>query len=158
MKYINSEVTFREIPDEISLCFNITNCPNRCPDCHSKWLWDDTGIELTATILIETIKQNPGITCVCFMGGDANLNELSTLIQVLKYTEPTLKVAWYTGHNDLWSIPSNFPISNIDYVKTGKFVKELGPLNKPTTNQRMWKRDGDILIDITERFWKNTFI
>ena len=35
LKYLNCQVTFAEVPDEISLCINITNCPNRCPGCHS---------------------------------------------------------------------------------------------------------------------------
>ena len=26
LKYVNTEITFAEVPDEISLCINISNC------------------------------------------------------------------------------------------------------------------------------------
>ena len=38
LKYVDSQITFREIPDEITLCINISNCPFRCKGCHSKEL------------------------------------------------------------------------------------------------------------------------
>ena len=47
LKYTTAEVTFREIPDEITLCINISNCPIHCADCHSKELWGDIGTELS---------------------------------------------------------------------------------------------------------------
>ena len=40
-------ITFSEVPDEISLCINISNCPIKCPDCHSKFLWENIGKEIT---------------------------------------------------------------------------------------------------------------
>ena len=41
MKYVSTEVVFVEIPNEITLAINISGCKIRCPDCHSKYLWDD---------------------------------------------------------------------------------------------------------------------
>ena len=38
LKYLDTMVTFSEIPDEVTLCINLTNCPYHCPDCHSKEL------------------------------------------------------------------------------------------------------------------------
>lgn len=70
LKYSNYEVTFAEIPSEITLCINLTNCPHKCVGCHSPWLREDTGTPLTYGELIKLIKQNTGISCVCFMGGD----------------------------------------------------------------------------------------
>lgn len=35
LKYSNYEVTFAEVPDEISLTLNLTNCPYMCENCHS---------------------------------------------------------------------------------------------------------------------------
>ena len=51
-------VVFEEIPDEITLAINITNCPCKCPGCHSKFLWDDNGTELTVEVLHKLIKEN----------------------------------------------------------------------------------------------------
>ena len=36
LKYANFDVVFQEVPDEVTLAINITNCPNQCPGCHSK--------------------------------------------------------------------------------------------------------------------------
>ena len=47
LKYYNSMITFSEVPDEISLCINISNCPIKCPDCHSNFLWEKIGKEIT---------------------------------------------------------------------------------------------------------------
>ena len=47
LKYYNTMVVFREIPDEITLAINITNCPCHCKGCHSQFLWEDTGTPLT---------------------------------------------------------------------------------------------------------------
>ena len=47
LKYTDSQITFSEIPDEITLCINISNCPFKCKGCHSKELWEDVGKELT---------------------------------------------------------------------------------------------------------------
>ena len=44
----------------------------------------------------------------------------------------------------------------IDYVKVGPYKEDLGPLNKRTTNQRLYKMVDGVKIDITERFWKNS--
>ena len=47
IKYKETQVTFSEVPDEISLCINISNCPHRCKGCHSPYLQEDVGYELT---------------------------------------------------------------------------------------------------------------
>ena len=82
VKYYNSMVVFEEIPNEITLAINITNCPCHCKGCHSQFLWEDVGTDLTFEELDRIIKENDGITCVCFMGGDSNpcyINELADL-------------------------------------------------------------------------------
>ena len=41
IKYYNAMVVFEEIPNEITLAINITNCPCHCKGCHSQFLWED---------------------------------------------------------------------------------------------------------------------
>ena len=43
LKYVNTDIVFQEIPDEVTLAVNISNCPCRCPGCHSEYLWEDVG-------------------------------------------------------------------------------------------------------------------
>ena len=57
LKYHSTYIGFREIPDEISLCINLTNCPNNCKGCHSPWLLEDIGIPLTYNEILNLIKR-----------------------------------------------------------------------------------------------------
>ena len=47
LKYESILVTFTEVPDEISLCFNLTLCPYHCQGCFEPWLAEDSGTILT---------------------------------------------------------------------------------------------------------------
>lgn len=148
LKFLETLVTFSEVPDEISLCINITNCPCHCPDCHSKHLWADTGEELTESALIHLINKNKYISCVCLMGGDANVQAVNNLAKVIKNNN--LKSAWYSGQT---KIHKDIDINNFDYIKIGPYIKERGPLNNPNTNQVLFNIVDGNLIDITNKFW-----
>ena len=154
LKYANFDIVFQEVPDEVTLAINITNCPNQCPGCHSKYLWDDVGKKLDINELEGLVSQyKSGITCVCFMGGDAEPKEVADLARQLKTSHSNLKMAWYSGKNEL---PENIATDHFDYIKVGRYVAELGPLDCVTTNQRMMKRLADGRVkDITEWFRKN---
>ena len=151
LKYIDTSIVFQEVPDEITLAISITNCPNHCPDCHSKYLWEDTGDDLTIDALNAIIlKYKDGITCVCFMGGDRNKYEVYRLAKYIKDNYPILKIAWYTGQDQ---IDSDFPWDNFDYIKVGRYIKERGSLDNPNTNQYMLKKQNDKWVDITDKFY-----
>ena len=160
MKYVDVLVGFREIPDEICLCINISNCPNNCPGCHSDYLKEDIGEILDCDNLINLIDSNRGVTCVAFMGGDKEPCQISILADVVKATYDNLKVAWYSGKSEIPDcISSN--LHNFDYIKLGPYIEEKGGLNNPNTNQRLYEvnRLSKIpekwdLKDITYKFWK----
>ena len=155
LKYTTTMVTFSEIPDEVSLVINLSNCPYHCPACHSKELWEDVGTRLDIGKLIDLITANKGISCVCFMGGDSDLEELYNLFKFMPLLFTHLKVAWYTGREN---VPKDLP--PIDYIKIGPYKEEFGPINVSTTNQKMYKFDkrNFYIADpeiITSKFWKN---
>ena len=154
LKYANFDIVFQEVPDEVTLAINISNCPNQCVGCHSKYLWDDIGDTLDKNALDELVsKYRTGITCVCFMGGDADPYDVANLAMYLKNKYQDLKTAWYSGKNEL---PEAFHSETFDYIKTGRYDARFGPLNSITTNQRMVKRLADGRVkDITSRFQKN---
>ena len=154
VKFVDTMVTFSEFPDEISLCINISNCPCFCKECHSSYLSEDIGTLLTMRKLKELIEKNEGITCVGFMGGDAEPHYINTLAQQVKESTD-LKVGWYSGRQELdKSINSKW----FDYIKLGPYIEEKGPLNNPNTNQKMYKithnKSSNTLINITNKFWK----
>ena len=153
LKYVNTDVVFQEIPDEVTLAINISNCPCHCPGCHSRYLWEDVGMPLDTCALDDFISQyGSDITCIAFMGGDSDPKGVNMLAQYIHEEYPMYKVAWYSGR---LRIPSMVCKTDFDYIKIGPYIRHLGPLNKPTTNQRMYHQtDNGTFEDITERFWK----
>lgn len=153
LKYVNTDVVFQEIPDEVTLAINISNCPCHCPGCHSRYLWEDVGMPLDTCALDDFISQyGSDNTCIAFMGGDGDPKGVNMLAQYIHEEYPMYKVAWYSGR---LRIPSIVCKTDFDYIKIGPYIRHLGPLNKPTTNQRMYHQtDNGTFEDITERFWK----
>lgn len=150
LKYVDTKVTFSEVPDEISLCINISNCSCHCKNCHSPYLAEDIGEPLDLQHLTNLIDSNKGITCVCIMGGDANSSEVDDIAQDIKEYYPKLKVAWYSGKQEL---SKDINLEFFDFIKLGPYIEELGPLNNRTTNQRFYKVSNGELVDITSRFY-----
>lgn len=149
LKYITTAITFAEIPDEITLCINITGCPNRCPGCHSPFLWENKGKDLSQRTLEQFIKENSGISCVCLMGGDQDPFIINLLGEVIHKTGK--KSAWYSGKEE---ISPEIDLKNFDFIKVGPYIEELGGLDNPITNQKFYKVVGTTLEDITYKFWK----
>ena len=158
MKYIDCKVVFKEIPDEVSLAFNISGCPVKCKNCHSKYLWSDTGVELNWSNIVNSIEVNKEvITCVAFMGGDSNLDALSDLAKWIK-NNTELKVCWYSGRD----LSNGVNYDYFDYLKTGPYEKDKGGLDSPTTNQKFYKIKHEskentytVFDDITYKFRNN---
>ena len=151
LKYVDTKVTFAEVPNEISLCINISNCPCACKGCHSSYLAEDIGNELNDDSIKELINNNKGITCICFMGGDSNPLEVDALAHFIKINYP-IKTAWYSGRQEL---SKEINLNNFNFIKLGPYIEDLGPLNSKTTNQRFYKIEEGKLIDITNLFWKD---
>lgn len=153
LKYVNTGIVFQEVPDEVTLAINISGCPCRCPGCHSRYLWEDVGLPLdTATIDHFAEEYGQDITCIAFMGGDADPVAVGMLAQYVHEQHPEFKVAWYSGR---LRIPARVCKTDFDYIKIGPYIRHLGPLNQPTTNQRLYRVSPDgQMEDITSRFWR----
>lgn len=162
MKYVDTKVVFSELPNEITLAINISGCPCACHGCHSSYLAEDIGVPLTCEELSRLIQANRGITAVSFMGGDANPADINRFAHWVK-TQTNLLVGWYSGRQQL---AHEIELSNFNFIKLGPYIAALGPLNSPTTNQRMYEvtvlketdADGNpvyALNDITSYFTKS---
>lgn len=174
LKYTDTQVCFQEVPGEITLCINISNCPCHCKGCHSAYLAEDIGKELEwygcigkskkSEGLSNLIKKNKGITCVCFMGGDNDpkmINELASKIKWHCNNIPeywgNLKVAWYSGRQEL---AKEIDLSNFDFIKLGPYLEEYGPLNCRTTNQKFYSivhtsMGTNKMYNLTHKFWRD---
>lgn len=164
MLFVHSHaISLAEVPNEISLCLNISGCPCKCEGCSEPYLQEDVGESLSWEVLEKLLNKykDHGITCICFMGGDKDHEYLRILLGFL-VMRTDLKVAFYSGldYIDLSLVPY------LDYYKIGRFIlpegepeqwhkKSCGPLNFPWSNQKMFRVYKNCLIDITEEFRKD---
>lgn len=150
--YQGTAVVFAEVPDEVSLAFNIAGCTHRCDGCHSPDLWEYKGEPLSANFERE-LDAHPGITCVCFMGGDQNQQELVELCEIAN--KRGLKTCAWFGVDNFSDVYITL-FTHLDYLKLGSWKKYAGPIKSETTNQRMYKLSGipghRNIEDITWRF------
>ena len=155
LKYTDIKVVFAEVPDEITLAINISGCPCNCENCHSPYLAKDIGERLDFDSLNKIINDNIGVTCISFMGGDASPNDVNSLAKFIRDKYPELKIAWYSGRQEL---SKDINLQNFDYVKLGPYIKDKGPINCKTTNQVLLEVEvvqGKVFTkDITAKFWE----
>lgn len=156
LKYLKLDVVFQEIPDEMSLAIAISGCQVHCRGCNQRELWEDKGYPLDVHTIENMLYNHKGITCLLLLGGE---HDIDSLIEIFQYAHRRIKTAWYCG---LDMIPKDKRgiLQYLDYVKVGRFDPELGPLNDPNTNQRLYilehQGDGNYYeTDITSRFWHN---
>ena len=149
MKFASYDIVFQEVPNEITLAINISNCPNRCVGCHSPHLMEDTGEILDENALEGLLgKYGDAVTCICFMGGDNSPEHILYLAKFVRRFHK--KTAWYSGRSKLYKNAQQC----FDYIKLGKYIEKFGGLNSPTTNQRFYKIENETMIDMTNKFHK----
>lgn len=165
LKYVDTKIVFAEVPNEVTLAINISNCPCHCKGCHSPYLAEDIGTKLTFEELLRLYSRNAGVTCISFMGGDSDPAYINKLAEVLKERELPVRTAWYSGRQEL---DKNINLENFDYIKLGPYMEEYGPLTRRGTNQRFYwvckviheypdlkKEERYYTIDMTSEFWKD---
>ncbi|MCD8305462.1 MAG: anaerobic ribonucleoside-triphosphate reductase activating protein [Prevotella sp.] len=154
LKFYNTDVVFQELPDEVTLAVNISGCPCRCPGCHSKFLWEDVGTPLDEKAIDGFMDEfGKDISCLCFMGGDAEPETVNLFAGYIRRAYAGKKVGWYTGRT---LISPKIDRRNFDYIKVGPYIAHLGALKSPATNQRLYRLDHATqeMTDITSRFWQ----
>lgn len=132
MHYHDFQVVLQEVPGEISLCFSISGCPLQCDGCHSPFLWKKgSGKELTQKAYAAILRQYSGLgTCVVFMGGEWHKNELITKLGYARAMG--FKTCLYTGEEQV----DDGILEQLTWIKTGKWDRKLGGLDRKTTNQK----------------------
>lgn len=148
LKYVPSltDIVLEEIPGKIALAVEISSCKGNCIGCHSPFLREDIGDELTGETIDTLIADNFGINCFLFLGEGSDPEALRALARHLRSAHPRLSTALYSGRDrvedDIFEL--------FDYVKVGPYIPSRGPLNDTNTNQRMYFHREDI----TSRFWR----
>lgn len=147
IKYVprTNNVVLEEIPDRVTLAVEISNCQGSCVGCHSPFLKDDIGEELTVETVDRLIEENFGVNCFLLLGEGKDPAAVLAIAAHMRRCHPDIEIALYSGRTEVE--PELFKA--FDYVKVGPYIAEFGPLNKKTTNQRLFHHGEDI----TSRFW-----
>ena len=148
LKYAGYSIVFQEVPNETTLAISISGCPHRCEGCHSEYLWEYEGEYLFADIDMLLHKYADMVSCVCFMGGDQNIKELTDML--IRCKMAGYKTCLYSGRDDIVPLRNLFPF--LDYLKIGSYKSNLGGLQSSDTNQIFYRIDDDRLYDITNLF------
>jgi anaerobic ribonucleoside-triphosphate reductase activating protein len=131
--FYNNNVVLQEVPDEITICFNISGCPIGCPGCS----WKNTTIkprELTRELYTEILTQNTGLaSCIAFMGGEWKRAELIALLTIAK--SYGFKTCLYTGQTTI----DVEILKLLNFIKLGPWRANLGGLDSKETNQAFFK-------------------
>ena len=151
IKFTDYQVTFAEVPDEISLTLSISNCPGKCKGCHSPELREDIGWDLLINLPALIGKYKGMVTCVTLLGEGNDLSALQKAVDIIH--EAGLKSCVYYGRDDY---SKELPVST--YIKLGHYDCERGGLSNPNTNQRFYKTyydENHILHfeSLTYKFW-----
>lgn len=148
LKYVPSltDVVLEEIPGKVTLAVEISQCQGACQGCHSPFLREDIGEELTPEIIDRLIAGNFGINCFLLLGEGKDPEALRSLARHLRSAHPNISTALYSGRTRV----EDEIFDLFDYVKVGPYIPAHGPLNDPGTNQRLYFHKEDI----TSAFWR----
>lgn len=154
LNYLEFCLSHMEVPGESCLTIYITGCQNMCVNCHYPELHNpSSGMPLYRYFGDMLNLYFNQITCVCFMGeGNADEESRSELSgYASKCIDNNLKTCLYCGRDTViedW-------MHIFDYIKTGRYIDERGPLTATTTNQHMYMKVKNGYTDITNRFWND---
>lgn len=155
LKYLYYKEIFSEVPGEITLGISLSGCTIHCHGCHSRELWEDKGTPLTIEELQNLLKAHEGISCLCLLGGE---HDIDALTELFMYAHKRVKTAWYCGLDVLPKDKLGI-LQYLDYLKIGHYDFELGGLDSPTTNQKFFRIEhfpnGDYMkVNVINQFIK----
>jgi len=154
IKFTETDITFKEVPGKICRCFSISNCGLHCKNCHSPELQGDNGDELDENLLLDFLNKDKRlVNCYVFLGEGNDKEALRKSLDLCK--KEGMETCIYSG-KDEFDLQTFFGV--LDYIKLGPYIEELGGLDNPNTNQRLYKlnyiNDKIEKIDITNEFLK----
>ena len=137
--YANVGISELEIPMKKSLVIYISNCQYNCKNCHASYLHNSYGDSLKNNFdTIFNVYYNY-FDVVCFMGeGKESIEDKNEMIRYCEYIHSENKLtALYSGRDcniENW-------MRYFDYVKTGSYKEDKGPITKCTTNQKLFQKE-----------------
>lgn len=161
----NITTTFVEIPGEVAVAFEVGNCTQNCPGCHTKAFEQMLSAPPISEIMYgpelllraETAK-TLGCTAIVLMGGTTNNVPPKSLARIIDALSRILPVGIYSGKDDFDTLKD---YKGLKWIKTGSYVAALGGLDNPKTNQKFFTGEDVVVMnngvyDHTETEWTET--
>lgn len=151
-------VATSELPGEVAVYIEFSGCTQNCPECHSQHLIGEQGDSISLEDLVYNVYAitecyPEDITAIVLMGGTANLRmtnkKLLALLKAL-YKKTRLPIGIYSGKDE--DLDEWVSVKEVSWLKTGSYKKELGGLEVPTTNQKIYERTVDYNVLDAEGF------
>lgn len=130
----------------------ISGCYRKCPGCCNPELQSfNNGVEICYEDLIDYLKQRENFfNIISFLGGDLlcqNKKEIFSLLESLDVYF-SKKVFWLFTGEEFCNIDKSI-LSYFDYIKTGKYKKELYQNGFPSSsNQKIYKKTPQKWIEL----------
>lgn len=144
---VSTGITMNEVPDKVAYFIELGACTQRCKGCHSKELWEEVKEPTSLDVLLADADEaiDKGANAIVLMGGTCNglsTEELFTILQALSEIAPT---CLYSGSDDEKLNRFFAAETSITWIKTGSYKEELGGLSSPTTNQRFYRKEYELV-------------
>lgn len=145
---VDITVSLNELPGEMAVALVFGNCTQKCKGCHSDYLQTPIFTDLWQDLEVLKTKvkkqRDHGATAVVLMGGTTNGVEPGDLEKLIKELATILPVGIYSGLPEK-ALYHKFlrGIEGLTWLKTGSYIEELGGLETPGTNQKLYQRDNE---------------
>ena len=132
-------VSCNEFPTRIAVGIEMGSCIQYCIDCHSKDLWDTQDYMTLEKIQLEVMSLlEKGATGIVIMGGTTNNIHYDDLVKLINTMCDLAPTCLYSGSDDEELHRKLVEDTYLVALKTGSYIKELGGLSSPTTNQHFY--------------------
>ena len=144
---VSTGITLNEVPDKIAYFLELGSCTQRCKGCHSKELWEEVKSPMSLEDVLRGAENaiESGANAIVLMGGTCNKMSTPDLLKVLDGLSEIAPTCLYSGLDDEKTNTYIAEHSGITWLKTGSYKEELGGLSSPTTNQRFYRKEYELV-------------
>lgn len=144
---VSTGITLNEVPDKIAYFIELGSCTQRCKGCHSKELWEEVESPTSLEAVLRGAENaiESGANAIVLMGGTCNKMSTPDLLKVLDGLSEIAPTCLYSGLDDEKTNTYIAEHSDITWLKTGSYKEELGGLSSPTTNQRFYRKEYELV-------------
>ena len=144
---VSTGITLSEVPDKIAYFIELGSCTQRCKGCHSKELWEEVESPTSLDDVLRGAANaiESGANAIVLMGGTCNKMSTPDLLEVLDGLSEIAPTCLYSGLDDEETNKYIAEHSGITWIKTGSYKEELGGLSSPTTNQKFYRKEYELV-------------